>query len=105
MDHSFERKYSRSNTCFVKKAMPPEVQKRLDNVVGLMKMNTSYTMFRGCIGARREKQKDEEVYKHLDNTLTQLQLGELSSKNKKEKNKVRAPVVTIDPPLIPTTTY
>ena len=82
----------------VKKAMPQEVQKRLDNVVGFMKME--WPLFSEHIvhhveNYRKEKQKEEEANKHLANKLTQLQLNELT-KPKKEKAKAQAPVVTMD---------
>lgn len=88
----------------VKKAMPQEVQKRLDNVVRLMKMEWplfSEHLIHPMENSRKEKQKEKVVNKYLASKLTQLQLSELNSKQKKEKSKVQAPVVTMEPPQMP----
>ncbi|KAM3622627.1 uncharacterized protein V6R79_001318 [Siganus canaliculatus] len=87
----------------VKKAMPLEVQRRLENVVGLMKME--WPMFSEHVvhfveQCRKEKLKEETVNKQLANKLTQLQLGELS-KQKKDKAKTQAPVMTLTSPHTP----
>lgn len=91
----------------IKKTMPPEVQKRLDNVVGLMKME--WPLFSEHIvhhveNWRKEKKREEEANKNLATKLTQLQLNELT-KAKKEKSKTQAPVVTAElsqptPPVV-----
>lgn len=82
----------------VKKAMPEEVQRRLEGVVGLMKME--WPLFTEHIVHhvelyKKDKKKKEEDDKQLANKLTQLQLGELSKlvKKEKEKAKVQAPMV------------
>ena len=87
-----------------KKAMPQEVQKRLDNVVGLMKMDWplfSEHLVHHVENVRKEKQKEAEVNKSLASKLTQLQLNDLHSKQKKEKTKIQAPVVAVEQPLAP----
>lgn len=80
----------------VKKAMPQEVQKRLDTVVGLAKM--PWELYEEHIvhhveRCRKEKQQLEEQEKQVCTKLTQLQLGELTEK-KKNKGKIQAPVVS-----------
>uniref|UniRef100_A0A672GYV7 Hook microtubule-tethering protein 1 n=1 Tax=Salarias fasciatus TaxID=181472 RepID=A0A672GYV7_SALFA len=82
----------------VKKAMPQEVQKRLEGVVGLMKME--WPLFSEHVvhfveQCRKEKQREDDLSKELTNKLTQLQLGELC-KQKKEKAKIQTPVVTVN---------
>lgn len=83
----------------VKKAMPLEVQKRLERVVGLMKMDWpmfSEHLIHHVETVRKERQKEEDAHKSLTSKLAQLQLSELSSKQKKEKAKTQAPVVTAE---------
>ena len=83
----------------VKKAMPQEVQKRLDNVVGLMKMEWpmfSEHLIHHVETTRKEKMREEEANKHMVNKLTQLQLQELSNSAKQKKNKIQAPVITAE---------
>ncbi|KAL7400975.1 hypothetical protein ABVT39_021042 [Epinephelus coioides] len=82
----------------VKKAMPEEVQRRLEGVVGLMKME--WPLFTEHIVHhvelyKKDKRKKEEDDKQMASKLTQLQLGELSKlvKKDKEKAKVQAPMV------------
>lgn len=82
----------------VKKAMPEEVQRRLEGVVGLMKME--WPLFTEHIVHhvelyKKDKRKKEEDDKQLANKLTELQLGELSKlvKKEKEKAKVQAPMI------------
>ena len=80
----------------VKKAMPQNVQKCLDGVVGLMKMD--WPLFSEHIvhhvdNCRKEKQEADDLNTQLVNKLTQLQLGELY-KQKKDKSKTQAPVIT-----------
>ncbi|KAL7382289.1 hypothetical protein ABVT39_020133 [Epinephelus coioides] len=87
----------------VKKAMPEDVQRRLEGVVGLMKMD--WPLFSEHIVHHvefyKDKKKTEEDSKQLANKLTQLQLGELSKlvkkEKEKEKTKVQAPLVTANP--------
>ena len=50
---------------------------------------------------RKEKQKEEDANKNLTNKLTQLQLSELSTKQK--KGKVQAPVITVEQAQVPVT--
>ena len=109
--HSFQRKWKDATgsvwnandttrslfKMMVKKAMPPEVQTRLDSVVGLMKME--WPLFSEHIvhhveNYKKEKRKEKEVNTHLVNKLTQLQLNELT-KPKKDKAKPQAPVITV----------
>ena len=76
----------------VKKTMPAEVQKCLDGVVGLMKMD--WPLFSEHIvhhvdNHRRENRQNEEVNKQLANKLTQLQLGELTKQKKKTEKGAR----------------
>ncbi|XP_046870728.1 uncharacterized protein LOC124463065 [Hypomesus transpacificus] len=83
----------------VKKAMPLEVQKCLDGVVGLMKMD--WPLFSEHIvhhvdNSRKDKREAEELNKQLVNKLAQLQLGELCKLNK-DKAKTQAPVITTPP--------
>ncbi|CAK6964818.1 uncharacterized protein LOC124463065 [Scomber scombrus] len=81
----------------VKKAMPQEVQKRLDNVVGLMKMEWplfSEHLIHHVETIRKDKLREEEANKCLTNKLTQLQLQELSMKQKKDK--MQAPMITME---------
>lgn len=84
----------------VKKAMPVEVQKKLDNVVGLTKMDwplfTEHIVHHVEIH-RKEKKDVEEQNKQLATKLTQLQLGEIAKHQKKDKEKARtqAPVITV----------
>ncbi|CAI5692236.1 unnamed protein product [Oreochromis niloticus] len=80
----------------VKKGLPAPAQQKLEQVVGLSKMD--WPLFVEHIVHhvnyhRKEKQREEETNKHLTNKLTQLQLGELT-KNKKEKTKTQAPLIT-----------
>ncbi|KAL7379521.1 hypothetical protein ABVT39_000682 [Epinephelus coioides] len=84
----------------VKKAMPEDVQRRLEGVVGLMKMDWplfSEHIIHHVELYKKDKKKMEEDSKQLANTLTQLQLGELSKlikkEKEKEKTKVQAPMV------------
>ncbi|KAL7394422.1 hypothetical protein ABVT39_025917 [Epinephelus coioides] len=91
----------------VKKAMPESVQRRLEDVVGLMKMD--WPLFSEHIVHhvelyRKDKKKKDEEDKQLANKLTQLQLGELSKlvKKEKEKSKIQAPVVTATQAAPPT---
>lgn len=111
--HSFQRKWreetggawnanSTTESLFkvmVKKAMPSEVQKRLENAVGLMKMDWplfAEHLIHHVESVRKEKQREEDAHKTMTNKLTQLQLTELSSKQKKDKGKTQAPVVTAE---------
>ncbi|KAL7391691.1 hypothetical protein ABVT39_012960 [Epinephelus coioides] len=90
----------------VKKAMPEEVQRRLEGVVGLMKME--WPLFTEHIVHhvelyKKDKKKKEEDDKQLANKLTQLQLGELSKqvKKEKEKAKIQAPMRAMTLLLMP----
>ncbi|KAL7374232.1 hypothetical protein ABVT39_024438 [Epinephelus coioides] len=81
-----------------KKAMSEDVQRCLDGVVELMKMELP--MFSEHIAHhmehyRKEKKKQEDDNKQLANKLTQLQSGELSklAKKEKEKTKIQAPII------------
>ena len=70
----------------VKKALPPEVQKRLDNVVGLMKMKWplfSEHIIHHVEGVRKEVQMREEANRNLASKLTELQVSELNARQKK----------------------
>ncbi|KAI3371821.1 hypothetical protein L3Q82_024375, partial [Scortum barcoo] len=81
--------------------MPAEVQKRLENVAGLMKMDWplfSEHLIHHVESVRKDKQREDDANKLMSNKLTQLQLSELSSKRKKEKAKAQAPVVTAEQP-------
>ncbi|KAL7374813.1 hypothetical protein ABVT39_007504 [Epinephelus coioides] len=83
----------------VRKAMPEEVQRRLEGVVGLMKME--WPLFTEHIVHhvelyKKDKKKKEEDDKQLANKLTQLQLGELS--------KQRAMTLLLMPHITITTT-
>lgn len=101
--HNFQRKWSDETgsawnvngisemlfKLMLKKAMPSEVQKRLNNVVGLMKMD--WPLFSEHIVhyvelCRREKRQVEETNKQLANKLMETQLEELT-KQKKDKDK------------------
>ncbi|KAL7392923.1 hypothetical protein ABVT39_003966 [Epinephelus coioides] len=91
----------------VKKAMPESVQRRLEDVVGLMKMD--WPLFSEHIVHhvelyRKDRKKKDEEDKQLASKLTQLQLGELSKlvKKEKEKSKIQAPVVAATPAAPPT---
>ncbi|KAL7392773.1 hypothetical protein ABVT39_001356 [Epinephelus coioides] len=91
----------------VKKAMPESVQRRLEDVVGLMKMD--WPLFSEHIVHhvelyRKDRKKKDEEDKQLVNKLTQLQLGELSKlvKKEKEKSKIQAPVVAATQAAPPT---
>ncbi|KAL7369448.1 hypothetical protein ABVT39_005278 [Epinephelus coioides] len=82
----------------VKKAMPESVQQRLEDMVGLMKMDLplfSEHIVHHVERYRKDKKKKDEEDKQLANKLTQLQLGELSKlvKKEKEKSKIQASVV------------
>ncbi len=80
--------------------MPPPVQKRLNGVVGLMKMpwpQFSEHIIHHVDQLQKEKREAEEQNKQLVKKLNQLQLGELTKKNKDHKSKVQAPVVTSPP--------
>ncbi|KAL7384710.1 hypothetical protein ABVT39_007187 [Epinephelus coioides] len=91
----------------VKKAMPESVQRRLEDVVGLMKMD--WPLFSEHIVHhvelyRKDRKKKDEEDKQLVNKLTQLQLGELSKlvKKEKEESKVHAPMVAATQAAPPT---
>ncbi|KAL7382099.1 hypothetical protein ABVT39_016920 [Epinephelus coioides] len=92
----------------VKKAMPEKggVQRRLEDVVGLMKMDwplfSEHIVYHVELYRKDKKKKDEED-KQLANKLTQLQLGELSKlvKKEKEKSKTQAPMVAATQPSSP----
>ena len=70
---------------YAKNSMPPEFVKRLDGVVGLLKM--SFPLFSEHVAhhveaLRKEKKEEEEKNKRLAYKLTQLQLNELKGKGK-----------------------
>lgn len=112
--HNFQRKWKEetgsawnaNNTTeslfkmIVKKSLPQQVQKKLEEVVGLMKMDWplfSEHVVHHVEQCRKEKRELEEQNKQMASKLTQLQLGELTKHKKdKDKAKTQAPVVTAE---------
>lgn len=79
--------------------IPLEVQKRSVNVVGLIKMKWplfSKHLIHHLKSVRREKQEKEKPSKHLACKLAQLQINELSTKQKEDKGKTQVPVITVE---------
>lgn len=110
--HAFQRKWreetgnawNANNTTeslfkvMVKKALPLDIQKHLEGVVGLMKMGWplfSEHIIHHVEGVREDKKREEDANQLMASKLTKLQLSELNSKQKKDKGKVQAPVVTV----------
>ena len=71
------------------------MQKRLDSVVGLMKMDWelySEYIVHYVEQYRKENKQQEEQSRQVSQKLAQLQLGELTDK-KKNKGKIQAPII------------
>lgn len=86
----------------MKKVLSLEVQKwKVEGVAGLMKMGWplfSEHIIHHMEGGWKENQREDDASRLMANKLTQLQLSELSAKQKKDKLKVQAPVVMAEHP-------
>lgn len=85
--------------------MPPEVQKSLENVIGLMKIYWD-TFAEHIVPHVDEHRKEKRAHKEQTNQLaielTHLQLTELTNRQRKTKApvQVQAPVMTAAPPQL-----